>query len=525
VTGADDPAGRWLPAGFLRSAKRHPEALALWIGERTWTYRELEDVARRWAAALVEAGGGTPARVGVLGARSEVSYGGVLAALLAGAAFVPLNPGFPPARTAAMMASARLDAVIAERSSLGHLRAALSSLPQAPPVVVPDSDGGDAGIDATVLGRGDVDRIAPLGELPGAAPEAIAYLLFTSGSTGTPKGVPISHANVAHFLGVTGRRYALTPEDRLTQTFEQTFDLSVFDLFMAWQSGACVCPLEPVELLAPFGAVAARGITVWFSVPTAATLVRRTKQLRAGSLPALRWSLFCGEALTAETAAAWQEAAPNSVVENLYGPTECTIACLAYRWDRSRSPAECVNGLVPIGRPFDGIDAVVLGEDARPGGSGELCIAGPQTFAGYWGDPDTTARAFADLDGHRFYRTGDRVVVASSGDHAFLGRLDHQVKVLGHRVELGDIEATLRADPRVTDAVALPERLDGATAASIVAFVAGTDIDAATVERNVRERLPAHMVPRAIEIVGELPRNASGKIDRDALRRLVEEGG
>jgi non-ribosomal peptide synthetase component F len=181
----------------------------------------------------------------------------------------------------------------------------------------------------------------------------LAYLLFTSGTTGDPKGVPISHQNVTAFLAANLDHYQFGPGDRCSQTFDLTFDLSVFDLFMALGSGACLYPLSSTDLLSPVDAVAERGLSIWFSVPAVAALQRQRGALRPGVMPSLRASLFCGEALSVEVANAWSEAAPNSIGENLYGPTELTIACTRHRFssiDRQSDHQLSPGGLVPIGR-------------------------------------------------------------------------------------------------------------------------------------------------------------------------------
>jgi amino acid adenylation domain-containing protein len=523
------PSGaRPLHSGFLASARRYPERPALSVGERTWTYDEVERTARRWATAIVETLERPPRLVGVFGHRSEVGYIGGLAALFAGAGFVPLSPTLPPGRTRAMLEAAGVDAVIADDAAAPRLA---EVLPGSPPILLPESDRPTVDPpDGILRDRRDLERAVPLSEPVPVSEDSVAYLLFTSGSTGIPKGVPITHANVAHFLEVNRRRYRFGPDDRLTQTFDLIFDLSIFDLFMAWGSGACVCSPRPIDLLSPFRFVAEQGITVWFSVPSVATLLRRKRLLEAGSLPTLRWSLFCGEALTRSMAEAWQAAAPNSTLENLYGPTETTIACTAYRWDPERSPGECVNGLVPIGALFEGLNALIVDEELEPvpsGEPGELCVAGPQTFSGYWRDPDATASSMftrtgpdgADL---RYYRTGDRIRNLETGDLAFLGRLDHQVQVMGNRVELAEVESVLLGQPGVIEAAAVALGLDAGRADGLAAFISGRDVDVGAILEAARARLPGYMVPRTLQVLGGLPLTPNGKVDRPALRRLVD---
>jgi acyl-coenzyme A synthetase/AMP-(fatty) acid ligase len=280
--------------------------------------------------------------------------------------------------------------------------------------------------------------------------------------------------------------------------------------------------------MVPARYVAEAELTIWFSVPSTAVVLNRLRKLRPGAFPGLRLALFCGEALPAELAAAFAEAAPGAVVENLYGPTELTIACTLYRFDPERSPAECEQGLVPIGAPYPGMEVLVVDPSLRevaPGETGELLMSGPQRTLGYWQDPERTAAAFVVPPGHRetFYRTGDRVRRPhGDGPLVYLGRTDHQVKIQGYRVELGEIESVLREVAGVDVAVALgwPETASGAD--GVVAFVAAGGGDAEAVRREAGARLPAYMAPREVRVVERFPLNANGKVDRKALRASLE---
>ncbi|MFE2309464.1 amino acid adenylation domain-containing protein, partial [Streptomyces sp. NPDC059411] len=451
-----------LHSGFQASARRVPENPALSLRGTTWTYRELDGIARLWAAALAQQAT-RPKRVAILGHRSIVTYAGFLAALYAGATVVPLNKKYPVARNRDILERAEVDVVLADAGSLAQLGPLLDGLADAPRVVLPETDEAPGNLPAAVrvLTRGDVEACAPSVESVPVAPTDGAYLLFTSGTTGRPKGVPISHANAAAFLSANTERYGFSEGDRFTNTFDQTFDLSVFDLFMAWGSGGCLVPMDTYDLMTPLDFVRVNDITVWFSVPSVAVLQHRRGALEPDSLPSLRWSLFCGEALPAATAQAWQDAASGSVVENLYGPTEATIACLVHRWDPKTSPAGVVNGVVSIGSPYPGMAAAVLAEDGSPvpnGETGELCLSGHQVFEGYLNAPEQTGGAFhitpsAYGPDHRWYRTGDLVRRLDSGEYGYVGRLDTQVKILGHRIEMGEVEAHLLRQERIDQAV------------------------------------------------------------------------
>lgn len=519
---------RFLHSGFRSSVRRHPHRAALSLGERVWTYAELDRLARRWAAALLEVNA-RPRRVGVLSHRSLVTYAGFLAALYAGAAAVPLNSTYPLKRNQDVVERSGLDALLTDDGSLPHAARLLSGLRDAPPVLAPESDGVPPGWRSGpgVLTGGAIADRTPLAEPLSPDPGGMAYLLFTSGSTGRPKGVPVSHANVSAFLRVNTERYDFSPEDRFSNTFDQTFDLSVFDLFMAWGSGGCLVPLDGPDLHTPLSFIRDQEITVWFSVPSVAVLQHNSGALTPGSVPRLRWSLFCGEALPASAAAAWHAAAPQSVVENLYGPTEATIACTVHRWHPQRSPALSANGIVPIGRPYPGMEAALLAADGTAvadGGTGEICLRGPQVFEGYWRSPGQTRRSFHERRDGRWYRTGDLGRRTADGIFTYAGRLDSQVKVLGHRVELGEVEAHLRDQEGVDQAVVVAVRGDEAGTTVLAAVLCGPDADVYAVEERLRGCLPPYMIPLTFHLVDRLPLNANGKVDRRALREQVMSG-
>lgn len=523
-----------LHTGFLEGAARDPERVGLSIGQHQWTYGRIEELARRWAAQLIALTDGQPARVGVLGSKSLTSYVGILASLFAGATYVPLNPNFPALRTRVMAEQADLTAIIVDERSLSQLPAILEGQLRRPAILAPTS-GRDAltPLASRVFAARDLESIKPLAEIPHVPASSTAYLLFTSGSTGKPNGVPITHANVCSFLRTNARRYQLNPDDTLTQIFDHTFDLSIFDLFMAWSHGAAVSSPEPMELLAPARYVADRRVSVWFSVPSLAGLLLNKRFLKPGSLPGLRFSLFCGEALPRRVAEAWQAAAPNSIVENLYGPTELTICCAAYRWNAARSPDECVNDLVPIGQVYASLDHVVVDDALDPvsaGDVGELCVAGAQAFPGYWRDPERTrTRFFAHTDetGQRrsYYRTGDLVKCLSGGPLAFMGRLDDQIKVRGYRIDPGEVEAVLMRQPGVDHAVALGWPVENESAQGIVAFVSGSVGEPTALHDAVRRELPAYMIPNKIQAISRIPLNSNGKVDRNALREWLGSAG
>ena len=522
-----------LCTSFFRRAAELPDRPALEVEGRTFTYGELAPRARAIAATLLEHDrDGVPPLTAVLAHRTATAFAGVLGALARGHGYVPLNPGFPPARNRMMLERAGCAAVIIDSAASSGVSGLLEGLDRELLLVLPDEENVDAYARGwaphRVVGKRELSAGDALEPLP-VGPSDPAYLLFTSGSTGTPKGVAVTNANVRAFLDAVAQRYDFTEDDRFSQTFNLTFDLSVFDMFAAWQSGACVCCPSDKSLLNPAKFIRSSQLTVWFSVPSIALFMRRLRVLKPASFPTLRWSLFCGEALPANVTREWSEAAPRSTVENLYGPTEATIACTAYRWDTARSQDESELGLVPIGNPFGAMTTLVAGDElheVRPGGVGELLLSGPQVVQGYWRDEEATARAFVSVDRHRYYRTGDRVRRPNgAGPLCYLGRLDNQIKVLGHRVELAEVEAVIREETGVDAVVALGWPRVPSGAAGIAAFVADPRLDVTALRDRLALLLPGYMVPRELRTLRELPLNVNGKWDRDALIHLLDEGG
>lgn len=524
---------RTLRSGFLRSCERFSERAALEVEGESLSYAQLRRRAASLAATLERCDPeGSPPLTAVLAQRSATAFAGVLAALLRGHGYVPLNPVFPADRNRGMLKRAGCRALIVDHPAMAQLEALLEGIDRDLVLILPDT------IDGSRLARQwPRHRVVTAHELaspdecslPIVDPSSIAYLLFTSGSTGIPKGVMVSHRNVTCFVDAMVERYDINERDRLSQMFDLTFDLSAFDMFVAWERGACVCCPSPREKLLPASYLADARLTIWFSVPSTGVMLNRLRRLGPGSCPNLRLSLFCGEALPAELIDRWSSAAPNSRIENLYGPTELTIACTAYRWDPHRSAEECEQGLVPIGEPLPGMTALVVDEALREvalGEAGELLMTGPQLSLGYWEDPKRTAAAFVTPPGRRgvYYRTGDRVRrQGPAAPFVYLGRIDNQIKIQGYRVELEEIEAMLReaAGVEVAAAIGWPTTTSGAD--GIAAFLPAEAVDVAAIRERLKAILPPYMMPREIRLVSEFPLNVNGKIDRRALRKSLEE--
>ncbi|WUC83951.1 non-ribosomal peptide synthetase [Streptomyces sp. NBC_00536] len=492
---------------FAARAARQPDAVALTHQGEHLTYAELDERANRLAHHLVSLGAGPEQLVGLCLERGPQALTALLAVLKAGAAYLPLDPGYPADRLAHMIGDAGVRLLVTGTA----LR---DRLPAAPGAVPVDLDA-------------DAARIA---ELPGTAPavtttpDALAYVMYTSGSTGTPKGVMTSHRAVVRL--VHGAAYTdIGPGDTVAQFASLSFDASTFELWAALLGGARLA-VHPAELPTAEGLgrfLKDHEVThLWLT----AGLFHQVADDAIGAFSGLRQLIAGGDRLSPDHCARVLDAHPGLRLTNGYGPTEATTFTTTH--DLRGAPGD---GAVPLGAPLANTRVYVLTgalEPAATGVPGELYIAGAGLARGYLGRPGQSAERFvADpygAPGERMYRSGDLVAWRPDGTLEFLGRTDGQVKIRGFRVETGEIEAALVAHPAVGDA-AVVARNDGEPAGSgrtvLVAHVvpaAGAPAPGADELRaHLAASLPEHMLPAAFTSLTALPLTANGKVDRAAL--------
>jgi amino acid adenylation domain-containing protein len=489
---------------FADRVRETPAAVAVRCGDRSVTYAELAELAGRVAARLRGAGLHPEARVGVCLERSPELVAALLGAMAAGAAYVPLDPGYPRERLEHMIGDAGLAALLTQRS----LRDLLP---------VPE---GVAVVDVPALAA----EAAGASDLPAApAPDQLAYVIYTSGSTGRPKGVAIPHRALDNFLRAMRRLVGLSRADVLGALTPVSFDIAGLELFLPLTVGATVvvygraASLDPSTLA---GRLEPDGITVLQATPVTWRLL-----VEGGwpGLPGLT-ALCGGEALPESLAGELRSRC--AVLWNVYGPTETTIWSTASRVE---------DGPISIGGPIANTVLHVLDPDLRPvpiGVRGELHVGGAGLARGYLGRPDLTADRFvpdplSSTPGARLYRTGDLVRRRPDGGLEFHGRVDFQVKVRGHRIELGEIEAALRRHPAVADA-AVAVRAGGARGDELAAYVVwkpGAASSPQAVLAAARRTLPQYMVPGALTALPALPLTPNGKLDRKALPEPRRVGG
>lgn len=507
---------------FYETFREHPDRLALSADGSELSYREvMQRVAS--VSGWLTSQGAHPKRVGVLASRNAEACIGILATAWIGAAYVTINLALPELGMIEILKRSGLDALVAGPEGSRLLTPNLLAACPARVLAHRDRIPGEAS--SSIDDYSDLPVSAPISEPEPMESGDPGYILYTSGSTGVPKGVVVPVGAVDHLLRVLDSDYALGPQDRVAETAATSFDLSVYNMFATWRAGASLHIIPTRQMMAPSRFIREHRLTMWLSVPSAATMMARMKLLKPGVFPTLRQTFFCGEPLQASVAELWQKAAPASTVINMYGPTEATVMCIGQRYD---SAAPVVRNIVAIGLPFEGMKAEVATEDlnwAEDGASGELLLSGPQLALGYLDDPEKTRARFITMDGAIWYRTGDLALRDRDGLLHYLGRIDNQVKVRGYRVELEEIEFHLRAVARCELAVAVPWPVTDGSASGIMAFLAGAEGKLVPVKEALKKRLPPYMVPTQIRSLPQMPMNANGKIDRKALAALLASEG
>ncbi len=497
-----------LPGQFEQQAGRTPHAPAVAFGEVTLSYAVLNQRANQLARHLITLGAGPERLVAIAMPRSPDLIVALLAVLKSGAAYVPVDPGYPADRIAFMLTDSQAGIAITTSDLAGSLPAAAAPLILDDPALAEVISRYPAG-DLT-----DTQRGRPL------RPAHPAYVIYTSGSTGRPKGVIITHSGVMNYLARCGQAYPHLAGRSLLIT-PVSFDASVTVLYGSLLAGGQLCLGALDDDALP--ALAARGgFTFLKATPSHLPLLA---ELPASCVPTGQL-MVCGEAVPAALLREWRQRHPGLAFVNSYGPTETTTSCLDYQL----SPADPIPDLVvPIGRPAWNTRVFVLDETlgvVPAGVAGELYVAGAGLARGYLNRPGLTSERFVACPltdacgaGERMYRTGDLARWNAGGALEFLGRVDDQVKIRGFRIEPGEVEAVLAGLPGVGQAaVAVREDQPGdRRLAGYVVPASGAVLDPAVLREAAARALPGYMVPAVIMVLGQLPLSPNGKLDRRAL--------
>ena len=504
---------------FSETATTHASKPALRYESGVHTYGDLSRWVDALAALLVAHGCNRGDVIAIGHNKRPLSYALMLAALRLGVAYANIDVASPLARTGKMLDVTRAKLLFyddpdyaAPMESLAREKGCRSLFLET--ALLPA---------VTAVDRAEQERRMAL--VDGST---IAYIMFTSGSTGVPKGVAVTHQNVLHFIAWGRARFGITPADNFANLSPMYFDNSVFDFYVAFFSGASLTPVYRELLTRPYDLVRYVGrmtCTVWFSVPSLLIYLMTMKAMSAEALAHLRRIVFGGEGYPkVELNKLYDRFAAQAELVNVYGPTECTCICSAYTV--TAADFADLTGLPTLGRLNQNFDYRILGDDECDAISGELCLIGPNVAAGYFNDPDRTAASFFTLSDpgrfmKRMYRTGD-LVREEQGKLYFIGRKDNQVKHMGYRIELEEIEHALAKLPGVTRAAVVYQRSNVAYG-KFVAFVSCSgEADEKALLKGLAGLVPEYMVPSKLVLMPQMPINPNGKVDRQKLKSMLD---
>jgi amino acid adenylation domain-containing protein len=512
---------------FVSAARRFPERIAVVEpGSGEITYRELARLSDRLRDRLWALGVRPGDRVGIYMHKSIDAVAAIYGILKTGAAYVPVDPGAPPARNAYILQNCAVKAVVMEDRFDAKLRPELERLAPLPLLLATEEAGAGAAL-RRALDAADAEGAAPPVEPANPGPNDLAYILYTSGSTGKPKGVMLSHENGVSYVDWCSEVFEPRHDDRFSSHAPFHFDLSILDIHVPLKHGATLVLVgedvgkDPERLAA---LIAEQRISVWYSAPSILALLAQFGRLDRYDYSALRFVLFAGEVFPVKHLRSLSAQLPKPRYFNLYGPTETNV-CTFYEVVLPVPEDRAVP--YPIGGTCSHLRCKVVdpdGREVRSGDEGELCVAGRGVMQGYWALPEQTARGFLiDGAGVRWYKTGDVVTEAPDGNYTYLGRRDRMVKRRGYRVELGEIESALYRHPAIREA-AVVAKPDEELGVKLTAFLSSREAKRPSLiemKRFCTEHLPLYMIPDAFSWHEALPKTSTDKTDYQKLKELA----
>jgi amino acid adenylation domain-containing protein len=446
--------------------------------------------------------------------------------LKAGAVYVPVDPGAPPARNAYIFGDCAVKVIIIENRFVEKLCAEFAADSELPALIGLDGTGGGSYL-RSALEQVKLDDPTPASSVE-LSVNSLAYILYTSGSTGKPKGVMLSHQNALSFVHWCSEVFEPSELDRFSSHAPFHFDLSILDIYVSIKHGATLVLVEeeigkdPIRL-APF--ISDKKISVWYSTPSILSFLAQYGKLEQYGYSDLRLVLFAGEVFPIKHLRMLKDLLPQPRYFNLYGPTETNV-CTYYEVPAT-IPMELTKPF-PIGKACSHYEDLIKvvdeqGQEVEAGQEGELIAGGPGVMQGYWNLPERTASAYlVDSSGQRWYKTGDVVVQDEDGNYLYLSRRDRMIKKRGYRVELGEIEAGLYKHPNVEEAavVAVANEENGVQIKAYLSFKDQQNPSRIELKRFCAEKLPNYMIPDFFSFLESLPKTSTNKVDYQKLKTL-----
>jgi len=483
-------------ASIYKNARNNPEGNSFCIDDCFYSYRELISCVNRIRHAVKDS---NEVYYGLVTNNDLETYASIIALWCEGKCYVPLHPAQPIERCLSIVEQVAIKDIIDTSSNTRY-----GSYNVINPCDLEDPEFFS-------------DEIKEFSE------DTASYILFTSGSTGVPKDVVLSRKNLASFIEAFSQTgINLNETDRCLQCFDLTFDVSVQAYVYPLVKGACVytVPYNAMKFLVSADMIDKYKLTFMEAAPS---MIRFLKPYFSDfDASSIKYCILTAEASDLKLAEEWSKQIPNAELFDFYGPTEATIYCTYYKFNRT-GPNKAYNGSLSIGKPLPGVDAIIVdadnGKPLSKGEKGELCVAGGQVTSGYWNNEEKTAQVFRVIDGVKYYKTGDLCYIDEDGDILYSGRLDFQAKIQGFRVELGEIECHVK-DFLPNNNVVTMTTINQYGNTEIVVFVESDSLDVNSIKAYLEKKLPPYMIPTHIVGVEKFPLNANYKVDRKELIKI-----
>ena len=475
---------------IIEAFEKYAGHQAFVINNITYTYRQLSETVYKISTLINNR---EDKIIGIIAEDRLETYASILAVLISGKTYVILHPAYPRHRNRKIAELADIHLILYTK-------------------------------DIRVLNLDTEQEVVPSSSGIHSEKNENAYIIFTSGSTGEPKGVPISRNNLNAFYNAYSHLdWQLDENDRMLQMFELTFDVSIVSFLFPLTIGACIYTVSPegvkyinvIEILEKYN--------LTFAAVAPSLLQLLLPYFSEIQLPELKYLIVTAEASDVELLSAFRACAPNASFVNLYGPTEGTIYCTAYQIPTTSCKHH--NGMIAIGKPFEGVDALIMDNNGIPvatGETGELWISGRQVMNGYWNAPEKTKECLIEgTDGRTYYKTGDLCQIDADGDIIYCGRKDSQIKLQGFRIELSEIEHVVKKYfNNECKAVVIP-KYGANNQCELHLVVEKVHLDKHQIEEHMNSRLPFYMIPQHIHCMEHFPLNTSSKTDRKRILELI----
>lgn len=500
--------------------KRYSTQNALYTYNTYYTYNQLYSAASNITNMILNISNEKQPVI-IMGSKSFFTHAGIIGTVMAGSYYTPLNETFPIERNIDIIKISNAQSIVIDIDDFKNYENILDSIDDYN-IICPEKDL------EYITKRFPNHKVRCNGQSKqniAAEENDAVYMLFTSGSTGIPKGIKISHYNLYNYIKAFTKRNSITDNDRFIQMNDLTFDLSVHSLFLSILHGACLYVPNNSEKINPVKFIYKHSITHALMVPSSITFMKKMRVLKEQFFCSLKYLAFAGETLPFHDAILMAEVTPHAKLENIYGPTEATIACTYFEFDKNTKELPVYSGSMPIGNAYDGMNVELFDNNLNKiidNSIGQIVLSGKQLAKGYVNNEEQTKEKFILINNELHYLTGD-LGRKINGEIVFLGRNDSQVQIKGYRVEIFEIEHAISKINGIISNAVIPTPVGAATYESTTAFlVCDKNIDTDIVKANLVKKLPNYMVPNKYIILDSMPLNSNGKIDRNQLKKILQ---